>query len=112
MSVTKGSPFVIVPVLSKARIFIRPVSSSAADVLKRMPCLAPTPLPTIIATGVASPSEHGQLTTRTAIPLESAKPRSFPKSSHIRHVKTAIAITAGTNIEATNVMAEIVSLLS
>jgi hypothetical protein len=51
---------------------MRPVSSSAAEVLKSIPCLAPTPFPTIIATGVASPSEHGQLTTRTAIPLESA----------------------------------------
>ena len=68
MSVTFGSPLVIVPVLSRAAIFIFPVSSSEAAVLKRMPFFAPTPLPTMTATGVASPKAHGQLMTSTAIP--------------------------------------------
>ena len=38
-------------------------------VLNNIPVLAPTPLPTIIATGVARPNAHGQLITRTDMPL-------------------------------------------
>ena len=67
-SVTAGSPEVIVPVLSRATIWIRPVSSRLAAVLKRMPFFAPRPLPTMMATGVARPSAHGQLMTSTEIP--------------------------------------------
>ena len=48
MSVTFGSPEVMVPVL------------------------APRPLPTMIATGVARPSAHGQLMTSTEMPRASA----------------------------------------
>ena len=72
ISVTLGSPFVIVPVLSSATIFILPVSSSETAVLNKIPFFAPTPFPTIIATGVASPSAQGQLITSTEIPLASA----------------------------------------
>jgi len=72
MSVTFGSPEVMVPVLSSATIWMRPVSSSEAAVLKRMPFFAPRPLPTMIATGVARPSAHGQLMTSTEMPRASA----------------------------------------
>ena len=72
MSVTVGSPEVMVPVLSSATIWIRPVSSREAAVLKRMPFFAPMPLPTMIATGVARPSAHGQLMTSTEMPRASA----------------------------------------
>ena len=72
MFVTRGSPVVIVPVLSSATICTRPVSSSAAAVLNSSPFLAPSPLPTMMATGVASPSAHGQLMTSTEIPRASA----------------------------------------
>ena len=72
MSVTLGSPFVIVPVLSSATICILPVSSRDAAVLKRIPFFAPRPLPTIIATGVARPKAHGHDITRTEIPRASA----------------------------------------
>ena len=51
----------------------------------------------MILTGVASPSAQGQLITRTAIPLASAKPGSLPTKSHIAVVTSDIAITAGTN---------------
>ena len=54
-------------------------------------------MPTIIATGVASPSAHGQLITSTDIPLASAKPKLCPAISHAIIVITAIVITAGTN---------------
>ncbi len=76
MSVTFGSPDVIVPVLSRATISMRPVSSSDAAVLKSMPFFAPSPLPTMMATGVASPSAHGQEMTSTEMPRASAKPTS------------------------------------
>ena len=50
----------------------------------------------MIATGVASPSAHGQLTTSTQMPRASAKPTVCPASSQITVVTTAIAMTAGT----------------
>ena len=71
---TCGSPAVMVPVLSSATMSTRPVSSSDAAVLKRMPFFAPSPLPTMMATGVASPSAQGQLMTSTEMPRARAKP--------------------------------------
>ena len=62
----------MVPVLSSATMRVRPASSNAAAVLNRMPFFAPNPLPTIIATGVASPSAQGQLMTSTEMPRASA----------------------------------------
>ena len=58
--------------------------------------MAPIPLPTIIATGVARPRAHGQLITSTEMPLAKAKPTLSPASSHTIIVMTAIVITAGT----------------
>ncbi len=101
MSVTTGAPAVIVPVLSRTAICIFPVSSRDTAVLKRMPFFAPTPFPTMIATGVASPRAHGQLITSTDIPRASANAALSPTRSHIIVVTTAIAMTAGTNIPAT-----------
>ena len=97
ISVTFGSPLVMVPVLSSATISILPASSRETAVLNIMPCFAPMPLPTIMATGVASPSAHGQLMTRTEMPRASAKPTLWPASSHTMVVMTAIVITVGTN---------------
>ncbi len=37
-----------------------------------MPCVAALPVPTIMATGVAKPSAHGQEITNTDIPMERA----------------------------------------
>ena len=51
----------------------------------------------MIATGVASPSAHGQLITSTEIPLAIANPNSLPRSIHTMVVMTAIEITTGTN---------------
>ena len=96
--VTLGSPTVIVPVLSNATICVFPASSRDTAVLNNMPFFAPTPFPTIIATGVASPRAHGQLITNTDIPLARAKPIPSPKSSHTIIVTAAINITAGTNM--------------
>ncbi len=65
---------VMVPVLSSATMSTRPDSSSDVAVLKRMPFFAPSPLPTMMATGVASPSAQGQLMTSTEMPRARAKP--------------------------------------
>ena len=60
--------------------------------------MAPTPLPTMIATGVASPSAHGQEITSTAMARESAKPKVCPTASQIKNATRAIPKTAGTKI--------------
>ena len=96
MSVTFGSPLVMVPVLSSATICTFPASSRETAVLNMMPCLAPMPLPTMIATGVARPRAQGQLITSTEIPLARANPKLCPASSHTRVVTTAMVMTAGT----------------
>ena len=87
--------------MSSATMRVRPVCSRLAAVLKRMPFFAPTPLPTMMATGVARPSAHGQLMTSTEMPRASAKENSRPISSHTIVVTTAIEMTAGTNTPAT-----------
>ena len=97
MSVTRGSPLVIVPVLSRATISTLPVSSRETAVLKRIPFFAPIPLPTMMATGVARPNAHGQLITRTEIPLARANAIVSPARSQPIVVITAIVMTAGTN---------------
>ena len=98
---TRIFPVVMVPVLSNAMICVRPVSSRAAAVLNRMPFLAPTPLPTMIATGVASPSAHGQLITSTEMALARAKAMPSPASIHAAQVTRAMQRTAGTKIPLT-----------
>ena len=101
IAVTLGFPTVIVPVLSSATIWVLPVVSRDVAFLKRIPFFAPTPLPTIIATGVASPNAQGQLITRTEMPLAKAKPTVSPAISQAKIVTSAIHITTGTNIPET-----------
>ena len=94
---TFGSPEVMVPVLSRATISTLPADSSASLVLKRMPFFAPRPLPTMIATGVASPRAQGQEMTSTEMPRASAKERFWPARSQLNVTSAAMAMTAGTN---------------
>ena len=100
-SVTLGSPSVMVPVLSSTTIRVLPAASRAVAFLKRIPFFAPRPLPTMMATGVASPSAQGQLITRTEIPLARAKPKLSPTSIQMRIVAAAIINTAGTKMPET-----------
>ena len=93
-----GSPWVMVPVLSRATICVFPVSSRDMAVLNKMPFLAPSPLPTMMATGVARPRAQGQLITSTDIPLARENPAPCPASSHAAVVIRAIRMTTGTNI--------------
>lgn len=62
-----------------------------------MPFFAPIPLPTMIATGVASPSAQGQLMTSTEMPRASAKPTDSPASSQAAVVTAEMPMTTGTN---------------
>ena len=96
-SVTRGRPSVIVPVLSSTTVFTACAVSSASADLNRMPYSAPLPVPTMIATGVARPSAHGQEMTSTAMPNDSAPETGSPSASHTSAVTTAMAMTTGTN---------------
>ena len=58
------------------------------------------PVPTIIATGVASPNAQGHDITRTAIALDIANSNVAPLISQIIPVISAIVITTGTNTPA------------
>ena len=87
----------MVPVLSRTIISALPVCSSEADVLNKMPFFAATPLPTMMATGVARPNAQGQLTTRTDIALVSEYPAEAPVNIQTANTINAITITAGTN---------------
>ena len=57
----------IVPVLSRTMVFIFLVFSRIAAFLIRSDMLAPFPVATIIATGVAKPNAQGQAITITVI---------------------------------------------
>ena len=86
----------MVPVLSRATTCTFPASSRDTAVLNKIPFFAPMPLPTMMATGVASPRAQGQEITSTEMPLARAKPMVCPSSSHTRVVTRATPMTAGT----------------
>ena len=65
-AVNLGLPSVNVPVLSKAITLTLCASSSACTSLIKMPCFAATPVPAMMAVGVASPNAQGQAITSTA----------------------------------------------
>jgi len=100
-SVITGLACVSVPVLSSSIVFTRPISSSDFASFTRIPRRAARPVPTMMAVGVARPSEHGQAITRTEIAIVTAKERSLPRTSHTIRVTRAIPITIGTKIAAT-----------
>ena len=68
-AVTFGFPFVIVPVLSKMTVFILPHCSNASPERTRIPFFAPSPVPVIIAVGVARPKAQGQAITKTEVKI-------------------------------------------
>ena len=63
------------------------------------PAVAPRPVPTMIAIGVASPSAqgHAMMSTATALTSASARRGSGPHSAHPANAATATVTTAGTN---------------
>ncbi len=65
---------------------IRAEVSSAMAFLNKIPRLAPSPLPTMIAVGVASPSASGQVITTTVIANSIASLRGRPTASQVTSV--------------------------
>ena len=65
-----------------------------------MPRFAPRPVPTIMAVGVARPSEHGQAITSTATACIMAGSIDFFTNHVMAKVKIAITITEGTKTPA------------
>ncbi|MCY1296188.1 hypothetical protein D9M70_455630 [compost metagenome] len=98
-SVSSGRPLVKVPVLSTAMTAALRSVCSASPLRKSTPISAARPVPTMIDVGVARPMAQGQAMIRTATPLTSAKVSagSGPKTSQMPKVKSAMAMTAGTN---------------
>ena len=98
MSVTNGLPSVSVPVLSTTIVSTACAVSRASPDLIKMPFSAPLPVPTMIATGVANPSAHGQLITRTLTAIENANSTLAPLSNQKPPATIAMPITAGTKM--------------
>ena len=95
---TDTIPLVIVPVLSKTTVSVFFNLSRLSALLKRMPFFAPMPIPTVIATGVASPSAQGQEITSTQIPFEKAVTKSLEIMNHTANVIIAMTIITGTKM--------------
>ena len=65
------------------------------------PSWAPRPVPTITASGVASPSAHGQEMISTATAAVNPSEAAAPAANHTPRVTAASTTTAGTNTPAT-----------
>jgi hypothetical protein len=89
---------VTVPVLSSTITFALRAVSRASPPLISIPCCAPLPVPTITATGVASPSAHGQAIISTEISTVNASLKSPVPMSHAVPASMARAMTTGTNM--------------
>ena len=102
-SETLGFPSVIVAVLSNSTQFISRILCNASASLYSTPSEAPLPVAVIIATGVASPSAHGQDTTSTEIAYvtQCSGTKAPSINIHTTKVMSAIAVTVGTNMPAT-----------
>ncbi len=88
----------MVPVLSSTMVSsLWAVSSDSASRM-RVPAWAPLPVPTMIDSGVASPSAHGQamISTDTAATRANVSAGAGPATNHTAKVTTATATTAGT----------------
>ena len=81
-SVITGSPFVRVPVLSNTIALSDWTAWSDLLLLKSMPRCAPSPMPAVIAVGVASPSAQGQAMMSTLMKMESAKENGCPAAKN------------------------------
>ena len=98
ISTTSGLPSVSVPVLSKMMTVSFVASSSADAFLKRMPFMAPRPVPTITAIGVARPRASGHAMTKTVMVKVSAKSSGCPSTqNHIANVASPTTIAARTS---------------
>ena len=58
--------------------------------------VAPLPVPTMMAVGVASPNAHGQEMTNTEMAMRNAYANVLPAMSHTTAAMSAMAKTDGT----------------
>ncbi len=101
MSVTSGSPFVSVPVLSNTIAWSLWAVSKASPLLIKIPFSAPFPTPTMMAVGVARPIAHGHAIINTAMNTVRANMKPIPTKYHTRNESVAVTMTAGTKRAAT-----------
>ena len=94
-------PSVTVPVLSSTIVSIRRVSSRTSPPLMITPSCAARPVPTMMPSGVASPSAHGHAMISTATDAVNASLASPAMVSQATSVTTAMTIAVGTNTAAT-----------
>ena len=98
ISTTSGWPTVSVPVLSKTTTVSLVAFSSAEAFLNRMPFIAPRPVPTMIAIGVAKPSASGQAITNTVMVRVSANSSGWPSTqNHTAKVSRPMTMAASTS---------------
>ena len=90
-----------VPVLSSTTVSTLWVISRISPERMRMPCLAPSPVPTMMAVGVASPRAQGQAITSTEVNTRSTKAKGCPAMAQAIAASTAMPMTVGTNTPAT-----------
>ena len=64
-----------------------------------MPFLAPWPVPTMMAVGVARPNAQGQEMTKTEMAILRANSKDSPTNNQMTKAATAMRMTAGTKIE-------------
>ena len=88
----------MVPVLSSTMVSSLCAVSRASAERIRMPAPAPLPVPTMIDSGVARPSAHGQamISTDTADTSAKVSAGAGPTTNHTANVAMAIAMTTGT----------------
>ena len=91
----------IVPVLSRTTRSMFPAASMVAAFLNRIPCLAALPVPTMIASGVASPRAQGQDITSTETITVTENDTLLPERNHRAQHAAAMSSTVGTNTPAT-----------
>ncbi len=95
---TLGAPRVRVPVLSKTITSSLTASSRAAAFLISTPCRAPSPVPTMMAMGVARPSASGQAMTKTVMVRVRANSRVWPRiQNQIPKVSRPMTMAASTS---------------
>ena len=90
-----------VPVLSSSTSVARPARSTTSPPFSRRPRCVASPVETITAIGVASPSAHGQAMTTTEMPVMSARSSGAPRASQKTSVAAARTSIAGTNTPTT-----------
>ena len=83
--------------MSITTVSIRAAVSSAVAFLNSTPRLAPRPVPTMIAVGVASPSASGQVITTTVIANSSAVCTPAPAASQTAKVRVPPISATSTN---------------